>query len=188
MSRITFPLNPGMRGPQVGDLQAGLQLLLDRALIFPIDPSARQQLSAVLQREHSDEHYGDATQRLVHAFQEENHIPPSGSVDELTANELNHLLDELTGAAYHVKGTVRRIDGVPVGGVLVSAFDRDLRNEQALGRSQTDKQGFYQIQYTTDQFSRAERGSADLVVKTLPPTAPCWPPRISFSMPRQLPR
>ena len=64
-----------------------------------------------------------------------------------------------------VKGTVQLSDGFPAAGVKVSAFDRDLRSEQALGQSQTDNQGFYQIQYFARQFRKREKGSADLVVK-----------------------
>jgi hypothetical protein len=48
---------------------------------------------------------------------------------------------------------------------MVSTFDRDLRREQALGQSQTNNQGFYQIQYFARQLRRREKGSADLVVK-----------------------
>jgi hypothetical protein len=48
---------------------------------------------------------------------------------------------------------------------LVQAFDRDLRNEQVLGKAQTDGKGFYEIRYTTDQFARAEKANADLLVR-----------------------
>src|SRR5690606_9489276 len=68
---------------------------------------------------------------------------------------------------YTVKGTVRFFDGFPAGGIIVSAFDRDLRSEQVLGQSQTNRQGNYQIQYSESQFGRAEQRNADLVVKAL---------------------
>src|SRR6266487_641450 len=58
-------------------------------------------------------------------------------------------------------------DGPPVavaGGLVVRAFDRDLRAEELLGETTTDK-GRYQIRYGPDQASGAEEGSADLVVK-----------------------
>ena len=47
----------------------------------------------------------------------------------------------------------------------MSAFDRDLRSEQLLGRTQTDAKGFYAIQYSAAKFQKREKGSADLVVK-----------------------
>lgn len=64
-----------------------------------------------------------------------------------------------------VKGTVQLEGGFPAGEVMVSAFDRDLRNEEELGKSQTNKEGFYQIRYSADQFLNDERTRADLVVK-----------------------
>jgi hypothetical protein len=67
--------------------------------------------------------------------------------------------------AFVVKGIIRLADGFPASAVMVSAFDRDLRNEQLLGQTQTDNKGFYQIQYSASQFRRQEKGSADLVVK-----------------------
>ena len=64
-----------------------------------------------------------------------------------------------------VKGAVRMFDGSAAAGLVVSAFDRGLRSEQALGQSQTDDRGFYQIRYSQEQFHRAEKGNADLVVR-----------------------
>ncbi len=67
--------------------------------------------------------------------------------------------------ARRVYGVVRDAQGDLLQGVTVEASDRDLRSEQALGQSQTDRQGYYQIQYFTRQFRKRERGSADLIVK-----------------------
>jgi hypothetical protein len=38
---------------------------------------------------------------------------------------------------------VRFADGLPASGTKVAAFDRDLRSEQPLGESQTDRIGAY---------------------------------------------
>jgi hypothetical protein len=62
---------------------------------------------------------------------------------------------------------VHQADGDPANGVLISAFDIDLRSEQLLGQTQTDRKGFYQIQYSAEQFSKREKGKADLIVKVL---------------------
>ena len=51
------------------------------------------------------------------------------------------------------------------GGVVVRAFDRDLRNDEPLGDSAIGPDGSYQITYTADQFARAEKGSANLQVR-----------------------
>src|SRR5438046_195947 len=70
-----------------------------------------------------------------------------------------------TSQLYEVKGTVRLADGTPAVGIKVSAFDRDLRSEQLLGRTQTDAKGVYAIQHSAAKFQKREKGSADLVVK-----------------------
>ncbi|MGF2075641.1 hypothetical protein, partial [Enterococcus casseliflavus] len=44
--------------------------------------------------------------------------------------------------------------GQPVGGVTVSAFDRDWLQDDALGSAVTDVAGRYQLWYTAAQFSR----------------------------------
>jgi hypothetical protein len=51
-------------------------------------------------------------------------------------------------------------------GIFVRAFDKDLRREQALGsRKVTNREGRYEITYTRAQFCRADKGSADLIVR-----------------------
>ncbi len=60
MNRIAIPLKLLMQRPNVADLQAGLQLLLDRGIILRDDESARRELSAALNRERSGQIYGEA--------------------------------------------------------------------------------------------------------------------------------
>ena len=65
-----------------------------------------------------------------------------------------------------VKGQIQRADGTPYAGIFVRAFDRDMRREQALGsRKTTNREGKYEITYTRAQFCRAEKSSADLIVR-----------------------
>ncbi|MCC5907083.1 MAG: ribosomal protein L7/L12 [Balneolaceae bacterium] len=64
-----------------------------------------------------------------------------------------------------VFGQVLLSDGQPVEACLVRVFDRDLRSEQFLGESVTDGKGAYKISYTKEQFKRAEKGTADLLVR-----------------------
>src|SRR5205809_4951853 len=111
MNKVTFPLKSQMQGPKVVDLQAALQLLLDRGIILPNDEGARRDLSAGLQREHTGQTYGEATRKLVSMLQEERRLEGRGEVDEATAYALNRLLDELGGPSgeqpeFVVKGTV----------------------------------------------------------------------------------
>ena len=65
-----------------------------------------------------------------------------------------------------VYGIVRNEFGEPLDGVTVQAFDRDMRSEQLLGSVLT-KAGNYEIRYLRSQFLKAEKDSADLVVKVL---------------------
>lgn len=66
-----------------------------------------------------------------------------------------------------VQGTVRHANGAGAPGLVVLAFDRDLRSEESLGKAVTDREGGYRILYSTRQILRRERGGADLVVKVL---------------------
>jgi hypothetical protein len=71
------------------------------------------------------------------------------------------------GAPFVVQGQVRQGDGSVVSDALVRAFDRDLRSEELLGEAKTDRDGHYKIAYTAGQFKRAEKQSADLIVRVL---------------------
>lgn len=66
-----------------------------------------------------------------------------------------------------VRGKVRDADGNPVAGAIVRAYNKDLRSEEEPQGEPTftDKDGRYEIPYSADQFRRAKKLSADLVVK-----------------------
>ncbi len=66
-----------------------------------------------------------------------------------------------------VKGHVSQADDSRVVGHTVRALDKDMRTEQLLGEDVTDKNGRYEIEYAADKFRRAEKGSADLIVRVL---------------------
>ena len=66
---------------------------------------------------------------------------------------------------FKVKGAVLQPDGTPVVGATVKAFDKDLRHEDALGEVTTNQAGEYEVTYTREQFHRAEKKSADLIVR-----------------------
>lgn len=70
-----------------------------------------------------------------------------------------------TNLVYRVYGTVTDVQGNPLPGILVRAFDRDLRNEEPLGEKLTDEAGKYEILYNPESFKRAEKQYADLSVK-----------------------
>lgn len=66
---------------------------------------------------------------------------------------------------FSVEGQVFWSDGRPAPNLVVRSFDKDLRNEQELGTAVTDKEGLYQIKYSATKFSRAEKDTADLIVR-----------------------
>lgn len=179
MKKITFPLKQRMQGEAVADLQDALQLLLDRRVLLANDEAARRQLMAGLQRERVGQTYGPATSQLVSRFQNEHRLPASGEVDEPTANALNARLNGLgvieqptepaKPRSFVVKGQVRQTDGRPFTAGTVQVFDKDLRSEELLGESTLDAAGFYEVRYSPEQFRRAEKQAADLIVRIVNP-------------------
>jgi hypothetical protein len=65
--------------------------------------------------------------------------------------------NQQTQQAMKVRGQIRHSDGSILLGKTVRAFDRDLRTEQLLGENETNSEGRYEIQYSADQFSQAEK-------------------------------
>ncbi|CAM4080751.1 neuraminidase-like domain-containing protein [Vreelandella rituensis] len=179
MNKIIFPLNQGMSGASVADLQDALLELVNREAVLATDPdSNRRQLLLALRRERGSQSYGRATSRLVQQFQEEKRLRTDGVVGARTANALNTLLRELgllpeepcpEQPGFEVRGKVSLANGSPAVGLKVVAVDRDLRREQTLGEAQTDRNGGYHIRYSERQFRRAEKQNADLIVRALGP-------------------
>lgn len=95
MNRVIFPLKLRMSGPSVSDLQAVLQLLLDRAVILSDAESARKKLMTALQKDQKGKVYGATTKKLVALFQDSRSLPSTGAVDEATATALNRFLDQI---------------------------------------------------------------------------------------------
>jgi peptidoglycan hydrolase-like protein with peptidoglycan-binding domain len=106
--------------------------------------------------------FGRTTEQAVRAFQQQQHLDPTGAVDERTAAQIRRQVDDLdvTGRNFLVYG---RVIGDGGDGIVVQAVDRDLRSEEALGELRITN-GRYAIRYNADQFARAEKGHADLVV------------------------
>ena len=172
MNKIIFPLDLGMKGPEVGDLQDALQLLLDKAIILRGDDTARQELSAALQQERTEKTYGRVTSKLVSVFQEERWPEASGEVDEATANAINEVVNSLEPVepdkvpTFFVRGHVREEDGTPFTGGRVLAYDRGLRkNKILLGEAiRGNRDGFYEISYKTQNL---RKDSANLLVEVV---------------------
>ena len=70
-----------------------------------------------------------------------------------------------TNPQYIVRGTVTDSNNRKLSGLLVRAFDRDLRSESLLGECPTSAKGEYRIEYSAEQFKAAENQTADLCMK-----------------------
>jgi len=167
MKAIAPTINRNSQGEEVTNLQDGLLLLLRRQLIRVSDQQ-RRFFEEGLIREQQAQRYDDITQKLVSIFQEQNRLQITGEVDEPTAQALNILLRGI-GAfnepeRFVVKGTLSLADNIPVPNITIRAFDRDLRSRELLGQTTTNADGYYEISYTREQFSRAEKQTADLIV------------------------
>jgi hypothetical protein len=175
MKPIVPPINRSDTDERVLNLQEALLFLLGESTIRI--PEDRPQLHAVgLKRERGKRRYGDVTAGVVGLFQlqfqDRFNLHVSEEVDSRTAEALNHLLSELgafNGTGKVVRGQVRQPGGSPVSSVRVTVFDKDLLVEQRLGETITDVEGRYEVRYTAEQFSRAEKGAADLTFRLFDP-------------------
>ncbi|HVQ38818.1 MAG TPA: hypothetical protein VMS31_14870, partial [Pyrinomonadaceae bacterium] len=160
MNKIIFPLQPGMQGAAVADLQDALQLFMDRGIILANDPIQRVALSVKLRIERTAQVYHDTTQKLLSIFQQTRHIQPNGEVDEPTAKELNRVLKELgvldepaepappaPPRSFIVSGRVRREDGLPLRSMSVGAVHESEAGPVRLGEDTTSADGRYTIRY-----------------------------------------
>jgi hypothetical protein len=176
LHKINPPLKMNDTGEEVVNLQDALRFLVDKERLKIDDPSLRERLLGALAIERDRQVFGDNdTYQLVRMFQTQQGLPETGVVDEPTANVLNKLLEGL-GAfeeppqfEFVVQGQVQFTNGQLGAGMTVCAFDRDLRSEEKLGEVPIDEQGRYEIKYTAAQFSRDEKGTADLRVAVCEP-------------------
>jgi Tc toxin complex TcA C-terminal TcB-binding domain/Neuraminidase-like domain/Salmonella virulence plasmid 28.1kDa A protein len=165
MNLITAPINENSPVPTIQNLQDGLLRLLQ----WFQSEGARESLL----EEQRSRRYGGITKELIANFQIRSELEGTGYVDRPTADAMNRLLREF-GALdeldrFVVRGILRLSDNTPVPGVEIRAFDRDLRSRELLGKTTTNSDGYYEITYTRDQFNRAEKQTADLIVAAVEP-------------------
>jgi len=158
-------LSMGMQGEDVRRLQDAL-----RQLGFKISGAETEK-----------QFFGPVTREGVLDFQHAHGLETTGEVDERTAVMINAEVAKLQPTPclepkpeparppgpFIVQGQVRRADGSVLASAPVLAVDKDLRHEEPLGDALTDNCGRYKIIYTADQIRRAEKGSADLIVRVL---------------------
>ncbi len=167
MQRITAPINENSPITIIQNLQNGLLQLLQW---LQVDPEIAR--DGLLDEQRAGQ-YGGVTKELVANFQQRSALGATGDVDQLTADAMNALLQQRglldDPDRFVVRGILRLSDNTPVPGVKIRAFDRDLRSRELLGETDTNVDGYYEIFYTRDQFSRAEKQTADLIVAAVEP-------------------
>ena len=167
------------------NLQQALLALMPptRKIIKPLDPEKpllEELLNFAKQIKLARGNYDKYTYLTVEIFQRQQSLSPArwGNIDAVTARKLNQYLTDLGlfgdpqepehpgNPSLRVRGTVRDSFGDVLNDVRVVAFDRDLRREQLLGADPV-QDGRYEIKYERAQFQRAEKDSADLVLKVM---------------------
>jgi peptidoglycan hydrolase-like protein with peptidoglycan-binding domain len=91
--------------------------------------------------------FGPATQDAVRDFQRKHGLEPNGIVAERTAHTINTAVDAQRPIPEQlvVSGQVRHQDETPLEGLIVRAFDVNLRDEAQLGEeTTTDAHGDYE--------------------------------------------
>ncbi len=64
-----------------------------------------------------------------------------------------------------INGIIYDAFNLPMAGVTVDAFDKDLRTEQLVGSAKTDVKGFYTIEYDAKKFVAAENKNCDIFIR-----------------------
>lgn len=113
--------------------------------------------------------YGETTKAAIEDFQRKRAIAVTGVVDRLTFQQIKKAAFLVDDIVWKVSGTVKHEDSTSIEGVTVHAIDRDPIKEKILGKSVTDKEGKYQIEFTRNNFSRKEKIRPVLLIKVLSP-------------------
>jgi hypothetical protein len=137
--------------------------------------------SSIAIEELSSALFGPTTRLAVVEYQDTHQLPATGTVDNATWDALRKEV-ESQPPSFHVLGLIRHPNDTPGVGLTVRAFDRDLRSEELLGEASTDKQGYYRISYTRDQFARAEKDAADLFLRVFRGTDGLYDPPIDATV------
>src|SRR5512134_2415524 len=117
MQEIIAPLQLNNKGEAVANLQVALHLLCDTEFL-KLEPPDADELLPLLDQEHGDMVFGEATGRLVQRFNMQYRQSDLNWVDDATAEALNKVLADLgalddqidSGPRFVVRGTILRAD------------------------------------------------------------------------------
>jgi hypothetical protein len=175
MERIIPPISPQDRGQVVLNLQKAMLSIVHKRNLS-LDNRSPAEWKATLSGEMDTQTFGNETQALLAALVESLNLRPIEFVNAQVAESLNQLLEELgafngvppggepESTGFIVRGRVFRPDNSPWAGVSVTAFDKDLRGEQQLNATptKTDREGKFEVQYTSEQFSAGDSANPEL--------------------------
>lgn len=134
--------------------------------------------------ERKKKYFGKATREAVSEFQKKYNMKITGIVDEKTAELMavkakrpppshNDRPDQPAASTpphtLLIMGQIKGPKPTDAAHLTVKASDMDLRTEDELGVTKSSKKGTYQIHYTREDFTRAEKKSADLRVRAYSP-------------------
>ena len=136
MQAIPATIKPEDTGPQVANLNAALHFLIAKEVFASLALPALTALKDQLRTEEPSGYFKGAAVTLVQLFQIQSGLGDGlgGVVENQTADLLNQQLKNYgafdTSTDFVVRGTVKDTNGSPQGGLVVIAFDRDLRRWQ----------------------------------------------------------
>jgi hypothetical protein len=162
------PLRRGDRGAAVADLHRTLE-----AMSRPIEPSERAAMT-----------FGGATEDVLRELQAQSAIEVTGVFDDATRAVIVAYLADV--GPYVVFGALTDADGLPIEGATVFAVDVDLRRTEVLGQTTSDVVGGFEVRYTASQFTRAEKTSADLLVRAVRGDDAVVESGVTFNAPAEL--
>ena len=171
MERIIPPIRTRDQGSAVANLHDALLFLAEKRHVGP-DGLHLREWRDILSRDLACQSFGPDTIRLFRRVLDELGLPTSDGVDDAIATRLNRLLTELGAFSKPTESIVsvevRQSSGEPYAGVIVRAFDQDLRSRQSLGaETRTDERGGAVIVYEMEQAALAEAARADLTFEVL---------------------
>ncbi len=155
MKPIVFPLQLGMQGSEVANLQEALFFIMYKLNLKPgnLGPDRWEQ-SATLSEERRNKIFRTETLRFLQGVLEALGIPFRDMVDEPTAEALNKVLKDLgaldndtASSEFVVSGQVQYESGQPIKGRAVRAFHQNEVGSIRLGEDTTDAEGSYTIRY-----------------------------------------
>lgn len=168
MKILSFPISLRMKGPKVADLHAALT-----ALGYKLESG-----------EVAKQVYGASTRSAVTAFQKKHKLTVNGSVDKVTSEIINKLLNlkdtkspsepkgEKTneqigkgGGApgfFTVTGRVTSATNPAVGGLRVVIVDKTVGKDIGLGEAVTDNSGAYRLNISIAELAKQKKAKPDL--------------------------